>query len=78
MIFSLPQVSGRHVIRALEKAGFIVRRQKGSHAILVHSKDLSRRAIVPVHGSKDIKPGTLRAILKGANLTIEEFKELLK
>ena len=75
---SLPQVTGQRVVRALEKAGFVVRRQKGSHVILVHSQDLSRRAVVPLHGSKPVKPGTLRAILKGANISVEEFKELLK
>lgn len=74
----LPQANGREVIRALEKAGFFVKRHRGSHAVVVHKHDLMRRAIVPVHGSKDVKPGTLRAILRGAHLTVEEFKELLK
>jgi predicted RNA binding protein YcfA (HicA-like mRNA interferase family) len=77
-ISSPPQVSGQRVVRAFEKAGFVVRRQKGSHVILTHSNDLTRRAVVPLHGSKAVKPGTLRAILKGANISIEEFKELLK
>ena len=75
---SLPQVSGQRVVRALEKANFIVRRQKGSHVILTHSQDLSRRVVIPLHDSKTIKPGTLRAILKGASISIEDFKELLK
>ncbi|MDP2941391.1 MAG: type II toxin-antitoxin system HicA family toxin [Candidatus Omnitrophota bacterium] len=60
---SLPQLSGQRVVRALERAGFIVRRQKGSHVVLTHSQDLSRRAVIPLHGSKSVKPGTLRAIL---------------
>jgi len=77
-IASLPQVSGQRVVRALEKAGFVVRRQKGSHVILVHSSDLTRRAVVPLHGSKPVKPGTLRAILKGVAISTEEFKTLLK
>jgi predicted RNA binding protein YcfA (HicA-like mRNA interferase family) len=75
---SLPQISGQRVIRALEKAGFLLRRQKGSHAVLVHSSDLSRRCVIPVHGSKPVKPGTLRAILKGAGISSGEFKNLLK
>jgi len=61
----------------LERAGFIVLRQAGSHAILRHKSDLSRRAIVPIHGSHAIKPGTLRAILKGTGLTPENLRELL-
>ena len=74
----LPQVSGQRVIRALEKAGFVVRRQRGSHAVIVHSSDLSRRAVVPLHGAKPVKTGTLRAILKGAGVSPEEFKNLLR
>ena len=74
---SPPQVSGIRVIRALQKTGFVLLRQSGGHAILRHSVDLSRRAIVPVHGSKPVKPGTLRAILRGANISVEEFSALL-
>jgi len=77
-VASLPQVPGQRVVRALEKIGFVVRRQKGSHVILVHFQDLSRRTVVPLHGSKPVKPGTLRCILKGASVTPEDFKELLK
>ena len=46
--------------------------------MLVHSTDLSRRAVVPLHGSKPVKPGTLRAILKGADISAEDFMRLLK
>ena len=74
---ALPQVPGHRVVRALEKAGFIVKRQTGSHVILRHKTDLKRRAVIPLHGSKPVKPGTLRAILKGAGLTTEELNELL-
>ena len=73
----LPQVPGARVVRALQKAGFLLKRQHGSHAILRHQTDLSRRAIVPIHGSKPVKPGTLRAILKGVGVTVEELKQLL-
>lgn len=73
----LPQVSGSRLIRALQKAGFILMRQTGGHAILRHQIDLSRRAIVPVHGSKSVKPGTLRAILRGAKISAEELISLL-
>jgi predicted RNA binding protein YcfA (HicA-like mRNA interferase family) len=45
--------------------------------VLRHATDVSRRAVVPVHGSKTVKPGTLRAILKGAGLTVDNLKELL-
>jgi len=42
-----------------------------------HSSDLTRRASVPVHKGADLKPGTLRAILKGAGLSPDELKALL-
>ena len=77
-MIKLPRVSGKEVIRALTKGEFIVKRQSGSHVILRHQTDLTRRCIVPVHGSKTIKPGTLYSILKGAGLSIEEFINLLR
>ncbi|MEW6426095.1 MAG: type II toxin-antitoxin system HicA family toxin [Bacillota bacterium] len=73
----LPQVPGERLVRALEKAGFYVKGKRGSHVIMVHKKDLLRRAVVPVHGSKPIRPGTFRAILKGAKLSVEEIRNLI-
>ena len=73
----LPQVFGPRLLRALEKAGFVLRRQRGSHPAVVHSLDMNKRAIIPLHGSKSIKPGTLNAILKGAQISAEELKDLL-
>lgn len=73
----LPQVPGHRLVRALQKAGFIVLRQRGSHVLLRHQEDFTRRATVIQHGSKPIKPGTLHAILRGAKLTVEELRRLL-
>jgi predicted RNA binding protein YcfA (HicA-like mRNA interferase family) len=64
-------------MRALERAGFVVKRIKGSHHILVHPDDKTRRATVPVHGMKAIRQGTLRSILKQAKLTEDELRDLL-
>ena len=72
-----PRVSGREAICALQRAGFIIKRQSGSHVIMRHSNDLDRRCIVPLHGSKIIKPGTFHSILKGAKISVEEFITLL-
>jgi len=44
---------------------------------LRHVTDLSRRAVVLIHGSKAVKPGTLRAILRGAGMTPDDLKALL-
>jgi len=72
----LPAVTAREAIRALERAGFVVARQSGSHCRLIHSTDPARKVTVPVHGS-DLKRGTLRAIVAQAGLTMAEFLALL-
>ena len=59
------------VIKALERAGFVVDHVTGSHYIL---KKGSLRTSVPYH--KTIKTGTFRSILKQAGLSVEEFTEL--
>lgn len=70
-------LSGRDVVRALQRVGFVLTRIKGSHHILVHPRDRARRATVPVHGNADLKRGTLHSILKQAKLTEEELRKLL-
>jgi predicted RNA binding protein YcfA (HicA-like mRNA interferase family) len=57
----LPVVSGEVVIKALSKIGFIFRKGKGDH-VIIQSKDGYRNIVVPLH--KELKPGTLRAIIK--------------
>jgi len=70
----LPQVSGSEVVRALEKAGFTVRRQHGSH-IIMRRDDPFAQTVVPNH--RQIDRGTLRAILRQTEITPEELTELL-
>lgn len=72
----LPRVEGREVVRALERSGFEVRRQKGSHVHLRRESD-GRRTTVPVHSGKTLPPGTLRAILRDAGLDPEDFRKLI-
>ena len=72
----LPSLTARKVIRALKKAGFVEDRQKGSHLILFHSRT-GVRTVVPVHAGRTIKDPLLRAIIREANLTAEEFIGLL-
>ena len=71
-----PTAHAREVVRVAESIGFVFDRQRGSHAVYVRSTD-SRRIIIPMHGGKDLKPGTLRGIINDMGLTIEEFKALL-
>ena len=73
----LPQLAAREVIRALERGGFFIERSSGSHHLLVHRTDPRRRTTVAYHAGKDIPHGTLRNILRQAQLTIDEFLSLL-
>jgi predicted RNA binding protein YcfA (HicA-like mRNA interferase family) len=73
----LPACRARDVLRALGNAGFVEKRVSGSHYILVHRDDPARAVTVPYHGSRDLKPGTLRAIIRQAGLSVEAFNELL-
>jgi len=77
MTTRLPAVDARRAIRALERAGFHVVRTSGSHRLLVHVADPARAVVVLHHGSRDLKPGTLRSIIKQAGLTVDEFVRLL-
>lgn len=72
---SLPAVRAAELTRALERAGFVLRRQKGSHQIWFHPQ-LKKRVSVPVH-TGDVPKGTLRQILRDADLSVEEFLALL-
>lgn len=72
----LPALRGNEVIRVLEKVGFQVIRQKGSH---VRMKNEDGRVVtIPVHAGKTIGIGLLGKILRDAELTREEFRELLE
>lgn len=73
----LPAATGRQVLRALRKAGFVVDRIVGSHHVLAHPDDPRRAVTIPVHGNHALKPGTLRNIIRQAGLTVEEFRALL-
>ena len=70
----LPQVSGDDLVRALQKRGFIVRRQQGSH-IIMRRDDPFAQTVVPNH--RQIDRGTLRAILRQTEITAEELLDLL-
>lgn len=69
----LPAVKPKLVIRALKRNGFFVHHITGSHYFLKKDK---LRVSVPFH-NKDLKPGTLAAIIAQAGLTVEEFVDLL-
>ena len=72
----LPVFRAKEVVRALERAGFYIHHQSGSHARLLHRTKTELRVTVPIH-SKDIPPSLLRRILKQAGLGEDQFAELI-
>ena len=72
----LPAVRPQAVIKALQRGGFFVHHVTGSHHALRHAHNPRLRVTVAYH-RKDMKPETLRAVIKQAGLTVEEFLDLL-
>jgi predicted RNA binding protein YcfA (HicA-like mRNA interferase family) len=71
---SLPSISGQECVKALSKIGFVQKRQHGSHMILRRDKPFAQ-LVIPNH--KELDRGTLRAIIRNAGLTVEEFIDLI-
>ena len=71
---ALPAVSGERAVRVFQKAGWGKDRQRGSHVILIkpgHAASLS----VPQH--REVAPGTLRALIRAAGMSVEQFVALV-
>ena len=68
----LPPLKPRQVVRALERAGFYQVRQRGSHLQLKKGNLL---VTIPMHAG-DLNPGTLRSIIRQAQMTVDEFLAL--
>jgi len=66
--------SGKQVVKALRRTGFVVDHQRGSH-IFLHNLEKNISVVVPLH--KKLKKGTLHNILKKAGLTLDLLKELV-
>jgi predicted RNA binding protein YcfA (HicA-like mRNA interferase family) len=72
----LPRVTAGEALRAFEKAGFATDRITGSHFIMKkagHRYNLS----VPKYATENLKPGTLRSLIRDSGLTVEEFADYL-
>ncbi len=72
----LPRVTASDVIKVLEKIGFSLVRQSGSHKI--YRNKSGERATIPYHAGKILHPKTLISILRDVNLTVDKFKGLMK
>jgi predicted RNA binding protein YcfA (HicA-like mRNA interferase family) len=69
----LPRISGGECINVLAKAGFVIVRQRGSHIVIRRLEPFAQLS-VPYH--RELDTGTLRAIIRQAGLSVDEFIEL--
>jgi len=69
-VADLPVVSGAEAVRRFERAGWAVARRKGSHVMLTH-RDARATLSIPQH--RELDSGLLRALVRAAGMTIEEF-----
>ena len=74
---ALPVVKAKACLKALQRAGFYIDHQTGSHARLFHRTRSELRVTLPIH-NKDLPPGTLKSILRQAGLSVDEFIALLR
>ncbi len=67
---SLPALSGKEVVQVFESFGWSIARQRGSHIIMIKEGEIITLSI-PNH--KEVAKGTLRSLIRSANLTVDEF-----
>ena len=71
----LANISGKETVKAFEKAGWrIVGQQVGSHVVMAKA---GKRANLSVPQHKELSVGTLRTLIRYAEMTVEEFLDLL-
>lgn len=73
----LPSVKPDDVIKALQRAGFYISRQKGSHVQMRRDEPPPARTVPVPTGKKPLPRGTLRAILRQAAMSVDELIDLL-
>lgn len=74
MMARLGNISGKEAVRAFQRAGWRMIGQVGSHVVLV-KEGIRVNLSVPQH--KELSVGTLRALIRNAGMTVDEFLELL-
>ena len=70
----LSPISAKELIKLLEKQGFQIVHQKGSHVRLKHPD--GRRTTVPMHSGENVGVGLLRKILRDTNISRDEFETI--
>ena len=69
----MPRITGKEMLRFLGAQNFLLRRVKGSHHLM---KKGNVQTVIPIHGNRNLKMGTLRGILRDIEMTPEEFELL--
>jgi len=75
-VSTIPRISGRAAVAVFRKLGYEVDRQRGSHIILRHAQPPHRRLTVPDH--REVAKGTLRALIREAGISVDQFTQLLR
>ena len=70
----LPVISGPEAVKAFERAGWRRERQRGSHVVLIKS---GHKASLSIPQHRELAPGTLRSLIRAAEMTVEEFINLV-
>ena len=73
---NFPSVKAQEFIKVIEKLGFSLHRQKGSHAIYKDSH--GQRVVIPIHSGKNLKKGTLMGMIQDIGINKETFFELMR
>ncbi len=73
---NFPSVNAKDFIKVIEKLGFFLDRQKGSHAI--YKNNHGNRVVVPIHSGKNLKQGTLMGMIQDIGIDKKKLFDLLK
>ena len=73
----LPALKPKTIVKALLRAGFFIHHQKGSHIHLRHTIKTHLRITIPYHQNFDLPPSIVNSIIKQAEMSKEEFLDLL-
>ncbi len=73
----LVPISGKKLLKILEKNGFVCIRIHGSHHFM-HSKKRGVTTTIPIHGNMDLDRGLLRKIITDINITLEEYNKMIR
>lgn len=72
---SFPSLTGKDLLLALKKAGFLIIRVRGSHHFVQHPD--GRTTVVPIHAGESVGPGLISKILRDCELSREQLQKLL-